>query len=135
MGKGGKTSFFDIRVKGDTGLLENQIREIAPKDNITVDYANDTIILSGTAENEQTIAKAVQLAQAYAAKAGKRRFPRWQQRGVQIYMPSYDGDTGELTDQKGTEQKVKVLNHIRIDNPHQILLEVKVAQVDRTALK
>ncbi|HEX2769460.1 MAG TPA: pilus assembly protein N-terminal domain-containing protein, partial [Geobacteraceae bacterium] len=50
--KGGKTSFFDIRVKGDISLLEQQIREIAPNDSITVDYANDTIVLAGKAAND-----------------------------------------------------------------------------------
>ena len=29
----------------------------------------------------------------------------------------------------------KVLNHIKMDNPQQVILQVKVAQVDKTALK
>src|SRR5512133_519748 len=66
--KGGNASFFDIRVKGDGKLLQNQIQEIAPNDSITVDFANDTIVLSGKASNDQTIVKAVQIANAYAAK-------------------------------------------------------------------
>ncbi len=32
-------------------------------------------------------------------------------------------------------QQLKVLNHIVVDEPQQVLLEVKVAQVDKTALK
>lgn len=128
--KGGQTSFFDIRVKGDINLLENQIREVAPHDSITVDYANDTIVLSGKAANEQTIAKAVQIARAYAAKddndAGNGQSV--------IQMPMYGNGAGKEVDQKENEPKLKVLNHIVVDEPQQVLLEVKVAQVDKNAL-
>lgn len=95
--KGGKNpSFFDVNVTGDLSQLEPLIKDLSPKDGINVEYAKDTVILSGTASNEQTVAKVVQAAKAYA--------------------PS-------------------VLNHIRIDNPQQVVLQVKVAQVDKTALK
>lgn len=131
--KGGKTTFFDIRVKGDIGQLEQQIREIAPHDGITVEYANDTIVLAGKASNEQTIAKVVQIAEAYAAKEGGN-----QGNGGQIQpqaLPTLDiyGIRGAEPQPSGP--KAKVLNHIQVDEPQQVLLEVKVAQVDKTALK
>ena len=131
--RGGKTSFFDIRVKGDIGALENQIREMAPNDNITVDFANETIVLSGKAANEQTIAKAVQLARAYAAKEENSTGNSSQQSGVQ-FIPVY-GYGATQAGQKNDEPKLKVLNHIQVDDPQQVLLEVKVAQLDKTALK
>ena len=129
--KGGNTSFFDIRVKGDISLLENQIREAAPHDNITVDYANETIVLSGKAANEQTIAKVVHLARAYAAKE-ESDAEKSGQSGIQLSMY---GNAGGEAEQKENESKLKVLNHIVVDDPQQVLLEVKVAQVDKTALK
>ena len=130
--KGGKSSFFDIRVKGDSSLLENQIREMAPNDSITVDYANDTIILAGKAANDQTIAKAVQIAQAYATKETASQ----DQDAGQESPSQKNNDTSEGTDKKGgKDSNVKVLNHIVTDEPQQVLLEVKVAQVDKTALK
>src|SRR6266567_49946 len=89
-------NFFDINVIGDLSQLEPQIKDLAPKDNISVEYARDTVVLSGTAANDQTVAKVVQVAKAYAPN---------------------------------------VLNHIRIDDPQQVVLQVKVAQVDKTALK
>ena len=131
--KGGSTSFFDIRVKGDAGMLESQIREIAPNDNITVEYANDTIVLSGKAANDQTIAKVVQLARAYAAKE-ENDSGNSDQAGIQV-VPMYGNPTGNEGGQKEDEPKLKVINHIVVDNPQQVLLEVKVAQVDKSALK
>lgn len=91
-----KPTFFDVYVAGDIGRLEQQIKEMAPNDSITVEMAKDTIILSGKATNEQTVAKVAAVAKAYA---------------------------------------VNVLNHIRIDEPSQVLLQVKVAQVDKSSLK
>ena len=91
-----KPTFFDIQVVGDQDVIEAQIREYAPHDAINVQYARDTVILSGTVANELTGKKAEEIAKAYAAK---------------------------------------VLNHITIGSPLQVLLQVKVAQVDRTSLK
>ena len=91
-----KPTFFDVQVVGDRDIIESQIKEVAPNDNITVQYARDTVILSGTARNEQTVRRAEDIAKAHA---------------------------------------VKVLNHITLSAPQQVLLQVKVAQVDKTALK
>lgn len=131
--KGGNTSFFDIRVKGDISLLEQQIREVAPHDSITVDYANETIVLSGKAANEQTIDKAVQIARAYAAKE-ENDAEKGGQGGIQM-LSMYGNAAGAEAEKKDDEPKLKVLNHIVVDDPQQVLLEVKVAQVDKTALK
>ena len=131
--KDGKSSFFDIRVKGDCSLLENQIREIAPNDSITVDYANDTIVLSGKAANDETIAKVVQIARAYAAKEDSDSGNSGQS-AIQL-LPMYGNGTAKDAEPKENEPKLKVLNHIQIDDPQQVLLEVKVAQVDKNALK
>jgi len=91
-----KPTFFDVNVISDMTLLEPQIKDIAPKDDINVSFAKDTVILSGKAKNQQVIDKVVQIAKAYAPN---------------------------------------VLNHIRISDAQQVLLQVKVAQVDKTALR
>ncbi len=94
--KEGKTSFFDVRVMGDRSLLEKQIKEFSPKDEITAEFIKDTVVLSGNAKNQQTINRAVEIAQAYAPK---------------------------------------VINHVMIEEAQQVLLEVRVAQIDKTKLK
>jgi pilus assembly protein CpaC len=91
-----KPTFFDVRVVGNTDAIEAQIKEYAPRDAINVQFANDTVVLSGTVGNELTAKKAEDIAKAYSTK---------------------------------------VLNHITIDSPLQVLLQVKVAQVDKTSLK
>lgn len=137
---GGKTSFFDVRVKGDASLMESQIQELAPNDSIRVDFANDTIVLSGKAANEQTVNKVVELAWAYAAKTdgSADSFPAAEP-PLDSSTSAYQADS--RTDKERVQQKdrdqpaFKVINHIQIHDPQQVLLEVKVAQVDKTALK
>ncbi len=91
-----RPAFFDVNVVGDMSQLEPQIKDIAPNDSINVEYAKDTVILTGKATNDQTVAKVVQVAKAYSPN---------------------------------------VLNQIRIDDPQQVVLQVKVAQVDKSALR
>lgn len=89
-------AFFDVIVTGDLTQLELMIKDTAPNAAINVEYAKDSIILSGTASNDQTVARVVQIAKAYSPN---------------------------------------VVNQIRIDAPPQVVLEVKVAQVDKSSLK
>ena len=91
-----KPIMFDVHVVGDQDVIESQIKEYAPRDAVKVQYAKDTVILSGTVANELTRKKAEEIAKAYAPN---------------------------------------VLNHITIDTPLQVLLQVKVAQVDKSSLK
>jgi len=91
-----KPSFYEVRVNGDISQIGLQLLELSPDDPINAEFARDTIILSGKANNQRTITKAVEIAQAYAPK---------------------------------------VLNHIELESPNQVLLQVKVAQVNKTALK
>jgi len=91
-----KPAFYDVKVTGDQASIDEQMKELAPNDGITVQYAHDTVILSGKVAKEQTVAKAEKLARAFAAK---------------------------------------IINNLEVAEPVQVLLEVKVAQVDKTALK
>lgn len=91
-----KPVFYDVRVTGDLASIDEQMKELAPNDGITVQYANDTVILSGKVAKEQTRTKAERIAQAFSAK---------------------------------------IINSIEVAEPMQILLQVKVAQIDKTSLK
>ena len=91
-----KPTFFNVQVVGDRDLIEAQLKEYAPNDDITVHYIKDTVLLTGTAANEQVGKRAEEIAKAYATK---------------------------------------VVNDIVIGSAQQVLLQVKVAQVDKTSLK
>lgn len=114
-----KPIFFDVKVGGDASSIEAMIHEMAPNDNINVEFANDTVVLTGKATNEQTIKKAVEIAAAYSPGSS-----------VSTTITEKDGIKTAKTD-----TTAKVINHIIIDQPNQVLLQVKVAQVDKTSLK
>jgi len=114
-----KPIFFDVKVGGDASSIEKMIREMSPNDNINVEFAQDTVILTGTARNEQTIKKAVEIAAAYSPGSS-----------VSTTITETEGIKTTKTD-----TSAKVINHIIIDQPNQVLLQVKVAQVDKTSLK
>ena len=117
--KQGKTTFFDVMVTGDINQLQDQIKEIAPNDDISADMAVDTIVLSGHAKNQQTIDRVVKLAQAYAVASDIKT------------TTTYSG--GVATEK--SESSGKVINQIIIEEAQQVMLEVKVAQIDKTKLK
>jgi pilus assembly protein CpaC len=115
----GKTSFFDVIVTGDISQLQEQIKEVAPHDDIRAVLAGDAIVLSGHAKNQQVIDKVVRLAQAYAVASEVKT------------TTTYSGGVAK----ESTESSGKVINHIIIEEAQQVLLEVRVAQLDKTKLK
>jgi len=137
--KSGKTSFFDLHVKGDSEQLQSQIDRIAPHDSIRVEYADDTIVLSGKAAHEHTAAKAVQLARAYASKGAGTAPGQPADTPLDDNVTSYQGnpsfDSAASRAKGSSEPALKVINQIEVEQPQQVLLEVKVAQVDKSALK
>jgi pilus assembly protein CpaC len=117
--KSGKPTFFDIKVFGDISELEEKIKELAPNDDIRVELSNDTIVLSGYASNQQTINKAIQLAQTYAVASETKTSTKY---------------SAGVTETEVTTSG-KVLNHIKTEEAQQIVLEVRVAQIDKTKMK
>ncbi len=63
-----KTLYFDLVVQTDVGLLKDRLKEIAPRDQIEVQPARDTIILKGNVTSEDLILQAGQVAEIFAPK-------------------------------------------------------------------
>ncbi|MBI5560339.1 MAG: pilus assembly protein N-terminal domain-containing protein [Deltaproteobacteria bacterium] len=95
--KEGNKTFFDVHViTGDIATLIEQIKNIAPDADVTVEMAGDSVVLRGEIKDEETIKKLAAISGAYAPK---------------------------------------VINFLRVKEPQQVLLEVKVAQIDKNKLK
>jgi pilus assembly protein CpaC len=63
-----KTLFFDLVVQADLGLLGERLKQVAPRDDILVEPAQDAIILRGTVSSQNTIAAANDVASVFAPK-------------------------------------------------------------------
>ena len=63
-----KTLFFDLVVQTDLVLLNERLKQVAPKDDIVVQPAQDAIILRGTVSSQNLIAAAQEVASVFAPK-------------------------------------------------------------------
>ncbi len=117
--KGEKPRFHEVKVIPDINEIQERIKAIAPKEDVIVSYANDHVLLSGTVSNEQMINKIIAIASAYAKE------------GTAIKTTRYSAGLTETVETPA----FKVLNYITLKEAQQVLLEVKVAQIDKTKLK
>ena len=63
-----KTMYFDLVVQTDVGLLKERIKTIAPRDEIEVRAAKDTIILNGSVGSEELVGQVGTVAEIFAPK-------------------------------------------------------------------
>src|SRR2546426_3758455 len=93
----GKSTSYDLVVEVDISLLQRQIEEQFPTENINISSAKGAVVLSGTASDPHVVEKAVEIAGSFSQK---------------------------------------VINLLQLPPPpdaEQILLQVKFADVDRSA--
>jgi pilus assembly protein CpaC len=156
--KEGSSSFFDVivykeriaeldRVRADA--LENKIKSIAPDTDIKVEMAGDTLVLTGTAKNRQIVDKIEKISMLYATKgcdgiSRSTSLPRSSDEskaeakeleGGQGYISVNVEQQAMQQAQPKTEEALCVLNLVTIPEAQQVILEVKVAQIDKTKLK
>jgi pilus assembly protein CpaC len=95
-----KTLFFDLVVQTDIALLQERLKQIAPRDAIEVRPAQNAIILHGAVTSEDLVSSAAEVASVFAFKG-----------------------------------KVINLLTVRDVRPQEVMIQVQVAEVSRTALR
>lgn len=93
----GKTTSYDLVVEADISLLQRQLEDQFPTENITLSTAKSAVVLSGNASDPRVVEKTIEIAGAFSPK---------------------------------------VINLLQLPPPpdtEQILLQVKFADVDRSA--
>lgn len=102
----GKSRFTSasVTVEADLTLLKEKLHQILPKEKIGVEAAGDSIVLSGEVSGPVAQSTALSLARAYAG--------------------------GEKGDGKGKE--TKVVNLMHVGGVQQVMLEVRIAEINRT---
>ena len=99
---------LEVQVEVDTRPLDSLLRRFIPNSNIRTEVLNDTLILTGTVRNPVDSTKAAKLAARFAN-----------------------------TDKpQGTESaEGKVINMLVVEGEEQVMLQVKIAEVQRSILK
>jgi pilus assembly protein CpaC len=105
-GRSGSCQIVDVVVNVDAGGLLSSLMQLLPGEHdIHVTTAADSLVLSGRVSTAQAAQQAVEIAKVYSASAA-----------------GGDGKSGG------------VINMLSVDSPQQVMLEVKVAEVDKTLI-
>lgn len=105
-GRGGSCQIIDVVVNVDAGGLMSSLAQLLPNEHdVRVSTAGDNLVLSGRVSTAQAAQQIVEIAKVYSTHAA-----------------GSDGKGGG------------VLNMLSVDSPQQVMLEVKVAEVDKTLI-
>jgi pilus assembly protein CpaC len=106
-GRSGACQIIDVVVNVDSGGLQASLTQLLPEEHsIRVSTAADNLVLAGHVSSAQAAAEAVQIATVYSSH----------------------------TSADGSGKGGGVLNMLTVDSPQQVMLEVKVAEVDKTLI-
>lgn len=105
---GQQIATFEIVVEHDTAVLDTLYKRLLPGSNIKTEILNETVILTGSVRNPSDASRAADIASRF------------------IVGPTPEADT---------RQSKKVINLLQVEAEEQVMLRVKVAEVERSVLK
>jgi pilus assembly protein CpaC len=134
--KDGKTAVIDLEVDIDIGELQAKLAQLLPDEKgILVTTAAKSIVLTGTVSSPMAVSQAVDIADAYV---------RYINRDIVMPIVAGGGEVGAGTkisvgggasiNQARQVAGVSIINMLRVTDPMQVLLEVKVAEVSKGLL-
>tara|TARA_R110002073_G_scaffold119379_5_gene260598 strand:- start:1040 stop:2758 length:1719 start_codon:yes stop_codon:yes gene_type:complete len=144
--KDGQSRVIDVTVLMDASALQNQLLEIMPREqDIKVIAAGDSLVLSGLVSNTIMVDRAVALADAFirtsvlnmmvnlqgGGKQGDAGGGQSGQQGMQVLRQGIEADDESPGAGAGLGS-FKVINLLQVRDNQQVMLEVKVVEVNRT---
>ena len=154
--KEGNKSFFDVIVHRErmvefererADAIESKIKALDPDSNVRVEMAGDTIVLSGTAKNRHMIDRIEKLALLYGSEGCEGISRAESLHPIHLQQKEAAGEPAgyvsvnvaqQAMQQQAEEKETEalcILNLITMPEAQQVILEVKVAQIDKTKLK
>ncbi len=110
-------SAVSVTVSPDLAKLRAMLKKVLPDEHINVTSANKNIILFGTMDNVVDMDAALRIARSYLeASAGATKEITFKQSG-------------------GNKNSGRVINLLQVKGPQQVMLQVRVAEVQRNAAK
>lgn len=116
--EGKLTRTIDVSVGYDLPSIRKALKTFIPEEKIAVEMVNTSIALSGNVRNNATTEKALKIVQEYIANSV-----------VATSNPTSSSSAG------GEDKYPKILNMMKIISGQQVMLRVRVAEVNRDALK
>lgn len=147
--RNGQTRVVDVTVLMDAAALQNKLQEIMPEErDIRVRAAGDSLVLSGSVADTIKVDRVVALADTYlrtsvlgmmmslgggsqegGAQGGQGGMQGMQ--GMQVLRQGIQSDEDSAGAGAGLGS-IKIVNLLRVRDNQQVMLEVKVAEVNRT---
>ncbi|MGH8729196.1 MAG: type II and III secretion system protein family protein, partial [Burkholderiales bacterium] len=129
-------TIIDISVNFDISSLRDQFRRLMPNEpGIKVDMSAEFLVLDGTVSSALAVDQALQIAQSYVNKLNRGLVLPVTAGGGQ----AQGGTTVSIgrTDPKALKDVAGnfVINRLKVTSPQQVMLEVKVAEVNRNLLE
>jgi pilus assembly protein CpaC len=129
----GQATVIDVNVNADLTPLENELKLLLPEEkDITVVSVSGSIALRGTVADAVKVDQAVAIAEAWRARLTR-----------DLVLPVQAGQ-GSTTISVGGGTAVRdsvaaagprIINMLKVRDPQQVMLEVKVAEVSKTILE
>jgi pilus assembly protein CpaC len=108
---------FDVQITHDLEDLKRKLFELLPDENVEVFSAQRSIVLRGTVSSIAAMDAALSIANGYLAEAGT------------------SVDSTEFQMEEDDENSGKVINLMQVGGGQQVMLEVKVAEIERATIK
>jgi len=123
--KAGKKTFFDINVSVDITSLKDKIAELAPGDDINMQMLNNqTLVVTGNVSSDERKLKIKSLLLGFGKDITEN----------DLYVLQ-GGVVKEVRSGGGDEKGFKFVLLLEVTAPREVLLQITVASVDRTATK
>jgi len=106
-----------VNIVHDVDALKHHLHELFPNEKPEIRSAQGAIILSGDVSSISKVEAIVSLAKQFVSNAEKHD-----------EAPKSSGETK-------SDKQQKVINLMQVGGPHQVMLEVKIAEVSRNVLK
>jgi Flp pilus assembly secretin CpaC len=130
---------FLVRVSVDTLDIQNQIRAVFPGTDVTVRQSANQIILEGQVPDTKTMNEVIRLVNGLLVsnQAGEVRAPTGAGGGGAggQSVGAFAAAERALGDEAPSGISPQIINRLRVPGPRQILLKVKLAELNRTAIR
>lgn len=144
----GATYSFEVRVVADLNVLRGQLRALFPDAAIRLAQIRDHVVVEGQARDTAQAAKIVEAIEVYleSVLAGEQKKVSGERRDDRGVPPRADapGDGGPpaalpegspIREMQAALAKPKVINLLTVPGSKQVLLKVRVAELNRTAFR
>jgi pilus assembly protein CpaC len=115
-------SALNITVTHDLDNLKKQITTVLPSENIDVWSAQRNIVLSGQVSSATKMDAALQVAKGYLEQAGTSK-------DKLMFKPKTGGE------EQPDKESGQVINLMTVGGAHQVMLQVRIAEVNREAIR